>query len=120
MEVRMARETNPSFMSGVPELLLLRLLQDNEMYGYELVQAVQDQTRSAITLGEGVIYPVLHALERDGALTSRRKTVNGRSRVYYTLTELGSRRLTDLAGNWSRITTAISGVLKGAEHGFSV
>ena len=30
----MARETNPSFMSGVPELLLLRLLQDNEMYGY--------------------------------------------------------------------------------------
>ena len=116
----MARETNPSFMSGVPELLLLRLLQDNEMYGYELVQAVQDQTQSAITLGEGVTYPVLHALERDGALTSRRKTVNGRSRVYYTLTELGSRRFADLAGNWNRITTAISGVLKGAEHGFSV
>src|SRR5258707_1357717 len=33
MEVRMTRETNPSFMSGVPELLLLRLLRDNEMYG---------------------------------------------------------------------------------------
>ena len=114
------RETNPSFMSGVPELLLLRLLQDNEMYGYELVQAVQEQTNSAITLGEGVIYPVLHTLEREGALTSRRKTVNGRSRVYYTVTEIGSQRFADLAGNWSRITTAISGLLKGAEHGFSV
>jgi len=115
-----SRETNPSFMSGVPELLLLRLLQDNEMYGYELVQAVQEQTSSAITLGEGVIYPVLHALERDGALTSRRKTVNGRSRVYYRLTEQGSQRFADLKGNWSRITDAVSTVLKGAEHGFSV
>ena len=36
------------------------------------------KTESAITLGEGVIYPVLHTLEREGALTSRRKTVNGR------------------------------------------
>ena len=115
-----SRETNPSFMSGVPELLLLRLLQDNEMYGYELAQAVQDQTRSAITVGEGVIYPVLHALEREGALTSRRKTVNGRSRVYYRLTELGAQRFVDLQGNWSRITNAISTILKGAEHGFSV
>jgi PadR family transcriptional regulator PadR len=107
-------------MSGVPELLLLRLLRDKEMYGYELVQAVQERTKSAITLGEGVIYPVLHALERDGALTSQRKTVAGRSRVYYTLTELGSQRFADLAGNWSRITNAVSGVLKGAEHALSV
>src|SRR5271169_1213176 len=105
------RETNPSFMSGVPELLLLRLLQDNEMYGYELVQAVQEQTKSAITLGEGVIYPVLHALERDGALTSRRKTVNGRSRVYYTLTPTGSHRLADLSGNWVKLTQAIQNIL---------
>jgi PadR family transcriptional regulator PadR len=115
-----SRETNPSFMSGVPELLLLRLLQDREMYGYELVQAVQEQTQSRITLGEGVIYPVLHALEREGALTARRKTVNGRSRVYYRATELGARRFVDLSGNWRRITDAISTVLKGPEHGFSV
>ncbi len=115
-----SRETNPSFMSGVPELLLLSLLQDTEMYGYELVQAVQERTGAAITLGEGVIYPVLHALERDGALTARRKTVNGRSRVYYLATEIGAQRFAAVKADWSRITTAISTVLKGAEHGFSV
>ena len=115
-----SRETNPSFMSGVPELLLLSLLQENEMYGYELVQAVQERTGSAITLGEGVIYPVLHALERDGALVARRKTVNGRSRVYYRATEIGAQRFATVKNDWSRITTAISTVLKGAEHGFSV
>jgi PadR family transcriptional regulator PadR len=106
-------ETNPSFMSGVPELLILRLIRDREMYGYELVQAIRDQTAAVITLGEGVVYPVLHALERDGALQSRRKTVNGRSRVYYTLTAVGSHRLVGLSGTWARLTQAIQGVLAG-------
>ncbi len=105
-----------SFMNGVPELLLLRLIAQREMYGYELVQAVREHTQSAITLGEGVVYPALHALEKEGALSSRRKTVNGRSRVYYAITESGSRRLAALAGNWTRISTAISTVLKGANH----
>src|SRR6266702_4727146 len=108
------------FTAGIPELMILRLLKDQEMYGYEIVQAIAARTLRMVTPGEGVIYPVLHALEREGALTSRRKTVNGRSRVYYSLTELGSQRFADLAGNWGRITNAISGVLTGANHAFSV
>jgi PadR family transcriptional regulator PadR len=113
-------DTKPNFMNGVPELLLLRLLQEREMYGYELVQAIVAQTEAAISLGEGVVYPVLHALERDGALKSRRKTVNGRSRVYYSLTEAGARRLMNLAGNWTRLSQAISTVLKGPIHAEAV
>ena len=66
-------QTNPPFMSGVPELLLLRLLEQREMYGYELVKAIKLVTGEAISLGEGVIYPVLHSLERGGALKARRK-----------------------------------------------
>ena len=38
------RDTNPNFMNGVPELLILRLLQQEEMYGYEIVQAIRDRT----------------------------------------------------------------------------
>jgi len=110
------QETKASFMNGVPELLLLRLIQEREMYGYELVQAICDQTQTTITLGEGVVYPVLHALEREGALSSRRKTVNGRSRIYYSVTETGSLRLADLVTAWNRLTTAISGILKGQSH----
>src|SRR2546429_628382 len=68
-----ARETNPNFMNGVPELLILRLLQQEEMYGYEIVQAIRSRTDAVIAVGEGVVYPVLHGLERDGALRSRRK-----------------------------------------------
>ena len=89
----MGRETNSNFMNGVPELLILKLLGQGDMYGYEIVQAIRNRTGEAIAVGEGVVYPVLHGLEQDGALTSRRKMVNGRSRVYYMVTPAGLRRL---------------------------
>jgi len=111
-----ARDTNPNFMNGVPELLILRLLQQGEMYGYEIVQAIRDRTGASIALGEGVVYPVLHNLERDGALTAQRKPVNGRSRIYYSLTPTGSRRLSALAATWTNLTTAIQTVLNGGQN----
>ena len=115
-----ARETNPSFMNGVPELLILRLLHQEEMYGYEIVEAIRSRTGEVIAVGEGVVYPVLHGLEHDGALTSRRKTVNGRSRIYYSVTPAGSRRLADLAEVWTNLSTAIQKMLIGGQHGEAI
>jgi len=111
-----AREANPNFMNGVPELLILRLLQQREMYGYEIVQAIRSRSGDVIVAGEGVVYPVLHALERAGALKSRRKTVNGRSRIYYSVTAAGSRRLAGLAETWTNLAAAIQTILKGGRH----
>jgi PadR family transcriptional regulator, regulatory protein PadR len=92
------RETNRNFMDGVPELLiLLSLLQQEGMYGYEIVQAIREQTNAVIAVGEGVVYPVLHGLECGGALRSRRKKVNGRSCIYYSVTAKGSCRLAHLS-----------------------
>ncbi len=115
-----ARETNPNFMNGVPELLVLRLLQQEEMYGYEIVQAIRGRTGAVIAVGEGVVYPVLHGLEHDGALRSRRKTVNGRSRIYYSVTPAGSRRLADLSEAWTNLAAAIQEILTGVQHGEAV
>ena len=105
-----------SFLNGVPELLILRLLAQHEKYGYELVQAIRDGSNGEIDLAEGVVYPVLHALERNGQLASRRQTVNGRSRVYYTVTRAGLERLGLLQGNWRRLQTAIESVLSEPGH----
>jgi PadR family transcriptional regulator PadR len=114
------RETNPNFMNGVPELLILVLLRKNEMYGYEIVQAIRSRSEAVISVGEGVVYPVLHALERDGALKSRRRKVNGRSRIYYSVTAAGSRRLADLSGKWTTLAEAIGKILAGGHHGEAV
>ena len=107
---------NPSFMAGVPELLVLRLLQDREMYGYEIVAAVAAATGQVVTPKEGVIYPLLHDLEKAGLLRAQRRPAGGRTRVYYTLTSKGVRRLFDLTDDWTRMTRAIQHVLKGPSH----
>jgi PadR family transcriptional regulator len=116
----MARDTNPNFMAGVPELMILRLLQDRDMYGYEIVQAIRAETGDVVSLGEGVVYTVLHALEREGALKSRRKTVEGRSRIYYAVTATGLRRYRDLADNWSTLAGAIQSVMNGGRHAAAI
>ena len=99
-------------MTGVPELLVLRLLADQEMYGYEIVRKIRLVTEEAIRIGEGVIYPALHSLEKNGALASRRKLVDGRQRVYYALTAAGRKRLADLTGEWDRIQQGINQALQ--------
>lgn len=116
MECVLPGQTNPNFMAGVPELIILRLLKDREMYGYEIVQAIREESGQVLTAGEGVIYPILHTLEKDGALKSRRKTVSGRSRVYYMVTAKGAQRFEHLAQSWMTLATAIQAVLKGGPH----
>lgn len=108
--------TNPSFMNGVPELLVLRLLRTSEMYGYEIVQAIRDETGEVVSLGEGVVYPVLHALEKAGAIVAERRPVNGRSRIYYALSPKGVSRLSELSAHWSRLTGAVQQVLTGGAN----
>jgi PadR family transcriptional regulator PadR len=120
MPAMAARETNPNFMNGVPELLILRLLQQEEMYGYQIVQAIHERSGAVIEAGEGVVYPVLHGLEQEGALKSRRKTVSGRSRIYYSLTPAGAERLAALASTWTSLTGAIQKMLMGVQHGEAV
>ncbi len=103
-------------MSGVPELLVLRLLARQDMYGYELVKAVRVVTGEAIALGEGVIYPALHGLEKNGALKATRQAVNGRTRVYYSVTTKGQRRLDRLTAEWDRVSSGVRAALVGDEQ----
>ncbi len=103
---------NPPFMAGIPELLILVLLKDREMYGYEIIAAIAKATGEVVSLKEGVVYPLLHTLEKDGALKTRRGPVDGRMRVYYALTARGVRRLFDLTDEWDRLQGAMARALK--------
>jgi PadR family transcriptional regulator PadR len=102
-------------MSGVPELLILSLLKAREeMYGYEIVAAIGAATGGTVSLKEGVVYPLLHALEADGLLKAQRRPAGGRTRVYYTLTSKGIRRLFDLTDEWRRLGNAVERALREA------
>ncbi|MSR58296.1 MAG: PadR family transcriptional regulator [Planctomycetaceae bacterium] len=107
------KRTNPDFLNGVPELLILQLLSRQPMYGYELVQGIRLATGEALEFGEGCVYPILHRLEADGVLASRRETVGGRQRVVYRVTPKGSKRLIEAVGAWRSVVGAIQTALQG-------
>jgi PadR family transcriptional regulator PadR len=108
--------TDRALVTGIPELLLLRLLAQRAMYGYELARTVRAVTSDAITLGESVLYPTLHSLEQRKLLRTRERTVDGRTRIYYELTAKGQTRLTKLTTEWRRIAAGVDTVLAGAGH----
>lgn len=111
------RRTNPDYLNGIPELLILRLLSRQPMHGYEIVQSLAILTNGQLEFGEGCIYPLLHRLEMDGALLSRRQQVRGRSRVVYRVSAKGRRRLGTAVQRWNHVVEAVRRVLEGDTHG---
>ena len=106
------RRANPDFLNGVPELVILRLLDGRPMYGYQLVQAIRRSSDGTLEFGEGCVYPILHRLEEQGLLSARRETVGGRNRVVYRVTPTGRKRLAGSAEAWRRIAEAVNRVLE--------
>lgn len=112
----MARKrSNPEFLNGVPELLVLSLLVQRPMHGYDLVQAIQARTDGALTFGEGCIYPMLHQLEARGFLASEKSTVHGRARLVYAVTVIGIRHLKESKSRWLQVAQAVNSIL-GQDH----
>jgi PadR family transcriptional regulator PadR len=79
-----------------------------------VVKAIQTSSREALSFGEGCVYPVLHELEAKKLLKSRRAQVEGRSRVYYSLTAAGRKRLGALTAQWESVSEGVATVLGGS------
>jgi len=78
-------------LKGSLKSIVLKLLAEHgRMYGYEITQKVAILTQGQITLTYGALYPVLHKLEKEGALTTESELVNNRNRIYYKLTKKGN------------------------------
>jgi PadR family transcriptional regulator, regulatory protein PadR len=111
------KKTNPDFLNGVPELLVLQLLDRRPMHGYDLVQAIRAASGSRLDFGEGCIYPVLHRLEEQKFLASKRELFGGRQRIVYRVTKAGQRRLAEALTTWKDIVAAVGIVLEGNQDG---
>jgi PadR family transcriptional regulator, regulatory protein PadR len=112
-----SRTSNPPFLNGVPELLILRLLSQRAMHGYELVQTIRLATGHELEFGEGCIYPILHRLQAEKLLKARDEVVGSRTRIVYETTARGRARLAESISTWERISNAINHALQGGKHG---
>ena len=80
---------NKELMRGSVEVVILKLLSEHDMYGYEMIKTVNDRSNGYFEWREGSLYPCLHKLESDGLVNSYTHESNGKMRRYYTLTGAG-------------------------------
>ena len=101
-------------MAASTSMLLLKLLEEEDLYGYQMIRRLEARSDNVFSLKEGTMYPVLHALEEEGAVESYEKTAeNGRTRKYYHLTKKGQRTLGKKREEWETCEKAVRAVLEG-------
>ena len=95
--------------------IVLALLKEKPMYGYEIVKIVNARTGGRFEWREGTLYPALHKLEADRMLTSKwQETQTGKNRKYYTITRKGLAELTRRAQEWKEFSLAVNACILGA------
>ena len=101
-----------SLLSGSTPLLVLALLKDGDKYGYEMIEELARRSDDTFQLKEGTLYPLLHALEKEGYIHSYTKTApSGRERKYYSLTRAGRAQLEHKEEEWKLFSTKVNAVL---------
>ena len=100
---------------GGAAMLVLALLREREMYGYEIIEELERRSNRVFQMKEGTLYPVLHGLERDKLVTAREQgTPAGRKRRYYRVTAAGLRALEEKREQWTAYSQAVAAILAGA------
>jgi PadR family transcriptional regulator PadR len=96
-------------LKGTTTLLVLTVLRDGELYGYEIAQRIRERSGGAFIPSEGALYPALHALEADGALdASWQEGDRGPRRRYYKITKTGMGMLDAHAEEWAVFSLGMS------------
>ena len=91
--------------------LVLAILSEGESYGYAIIKRMADLSGGELQWTDGMLYPILHRLERKGAIASSWGTSKtGRQRKYYHLTEAGWQELAQHKRQWSVVDTVLRGV----------
>ena len=106
-----------SLSSGSTTMLLLKLLAEKDMYGYEMIETLRERSEHAFELKAGTLYPLLHSMEVKKQLDSYEKEVSGKMRKYYRITEEGKKQLAVREKEWREYSQAIVKVMGGACYG---
>ena len=93
-----------NLMAASTKPLILAILARGEIYGYQIIQNVIDISGGTLEWSEGMLYPVLHRMEKENLIRSQwRVSESGRRRKYYRLTELGQEELEKERKQWMNV-----------------
>ena len=100
-------------VKGGAALAILKVLSEGESYGYEIIQKLAARSENVFRLSEGTLYPIVHAMVKEGYLTTYEKAAPGmrRMRRYYRITAAGELHLGYLTACWREFSNGMEGVL---------
>ena len=105
-------------LKGSTTMLILRLLETGDMYGYQMVRELELRSEGIFTLKEGTLYPILHTLENNGTIDAYwEDTSSARKRKYYRITDTGRAEFQESVKEWTEFNKAVRRLL--AEGGES-
>lgn len=105
-------------MAIKPELdaLILATLQDGPKHGYDIAKAIRDKSQELIKVGEGRLYPTLHAMEEQGLISAQWVLQEGKpSRKVYSLTDNGKKELAEKKALWEKYASRISAIMNPSQ-----
>ena len=100
-------------LKGNTNMLVLSLLEKEDMYGYQMIRKMADESNNVFELQEGTLYPILHSLEEKGFITSYWDETGSKKRKYYSITKKGKEQLKDKKEEWKIFSNGINQVLGG-------
>ena len=109
-----ADNAQASFRRGVMSLVILALLKREDMYGYQMITELARRSQNVFSMKEGTLYPVLHALEKQGYVEAYQQAAeSGRMRKYYRITKKGRGLLEEKEKEWSLFSQKVNQVVYG-------
>lgn len=107
---------NKDLVAASSTPLVLAILAEDDSYGYAILQRVRELSAGALEWTDGMLYPVLHRLEKAGLVESRwEKAETGRRRKYYSITTSGLKQLADERRQWRTVDEALRRIWSAAE-----
>ena len=100
-----------TLLSGSTTMLLLKLLSEKDMYGYEMIETLRQRSENVFELKAGTLYPLLHQMEEKSLLTSYEDDASGKVRKYYRVTREGKKQLAKKKAEWKEYSDAVARVL---------
>jgi len=106
-----------SLLTGSTTMLILKLLEIKDMYGYQMIDELAKRSDQTFSLKAGTLYPLLHTLEQQEMITSYEENADHtKVRKYYSITKKGKGLLVEKQDEWKAYTSAVNQVLQGGTN----
>ena len=104
-------EMNKDLVAASATPLVLAILAEGDSYGYAIIKRVTELSGGQLQWTDGMLYPVLHRLERNGHVAAKwAEAENGRKRKYYRITEEGRAQLEAHRQQWQVVDDTLRGI----------